>query len=348
MGISKQIGWSTEANLYYQISQQLDQLIKITSKGILNYYSVENCETLERNTIVYHGGNTLPIGTIVKNDKGKCFHITGQTTGPDDVGSVESIWGINDCAACLGTRKFLRIIWNDINDAAVMIGGDVNDVSLWNNFFNLPIEGSLFSSVTVKGGMVILYNTGTIQLNTHFPPQATFSIADNGVVTALGHRQVFYKTGITDISLNICTSIYESSFYQAEALTSVNFPSVVSVGVGAFEGCIALSTFDFPLATTIGWNAFYYCTSATTFNLPSATDIGNNAFFACAASTTFNLPSVLHLGDTVLNNSVFESISYQTITITIPSAIMTCNEGSPDGDIVSLQTSTNTVTIIEV
>jgi len=35
MGISKQIGWSPEANLYYQISQQLDRLIGVTSKVVL-------------------------------------------------------------------------------------------------------------------------------------------------------------------------------------------------------------------------------------------------------------------------------------------------------------------------
>jgi hypothetical protein len=29
---SKQIGWSNEANLLYQISKQLEQLIKVTSK----------------------------------------------------------------------------------------------------------------------------------------------------------------------------------------------------------------------------------------------------------------------------------------------------------------------------
>lgn len=29
---SKQIGWSQEANLIYEISKQLDQLIKVTSK----------------------------------------------------------------------------------------------------------------------------------------------------------------------------------------------------------------------------------------------------------------------------------------------------------------------------
>lgn len=33
MGINnKQIGWSNEANLLYQISKQLDQLIKVTAQ----------------------------------------------------------------------------------------------------------------------------------------------------------------------------------------------------------------------------------------------------------------------------------------------------------------------------
>ena len=31
---SRQIGWSNEANLLYQISKQLDQLIKVTSQSI--------------------------------------------------------------------------------------------------------------------------------------------------------------------------------------------------------------------------------------------------------------------------------------------------------------------------
>lgn len=35
MGISKQIGWGPEANLYYQISKQLDRLIGVTSKVVL-------------------------------------------------------------------------------------------------------------------------------------------------------------------------------------------------------------------------------------------------------------------------------------------------------------------------
>jgi len=325
MGISKQIGWSTEANLYYQISQQLDQLIKITSRSIVSYYSVDSCERMASHVIAYHGANTLPVGTIVKNGTPECFYITGQSSGPADVGFVESFWGMNDCTACVNTRKFLRISWNDINDATVMIGGDVNDVSVWNNFFNLPIEGSPFFSVLVDGGIVILNNTGTMAINTPFSV-ATFSIADQNVVTSLGHRQVFYKTGITDISLNICTSIDDSSFYTADKLISVTLPSLVSVGVGAFEACTAQTAFVFPLATTIG----------------------NQAFSGCTSATTFMLPSVTSLGEDVLDNAVFAGIANQTITLTIPSALMTCNSGDPDGDITALQLSGNAVTIIEV
>jgi len=162
-------------------------------------------------------------------------------------------------------------------------------------------------------------------INTPFSV-ATFSIADQNVVTSLGHRQVFYKTGITDISLNICTSIDDSSFYTADKLISVTLPSLVSVGVGAFEACTAQTAFVFPLATTIG----------------------NQAFSGCTSATTFMLPSVTSLGEDVLDNAVFAGIANQTITLTIPSALMTCNSGDPDGDITALQLSGNAVTIIEV
>jgi len=43
---------------------------------------------------------------------------------------------------------------------------------------------------------------------------------------------------------------------------------------------------------------------------------------------------------------VFTNIAGQTITLTIPSALMTCNGGNPDGDIQYLQAN-NTVTIIQ-
>jgi len=44
---------------------------------------------------------------------------------------------------------------------------------------------------------------------------------------------------------------------------------------------------------------------------------------------------------------VFNYINGNTIDLTIPSSLMTCNGGNPDGDIQYLQTN-NTVTITTV
>jgi hypothetical protein len=85
-----------------------------------------------------------------------------------------------------------------------------------------------------------------------------------------------------------------------------------------------------------------------TFNLPSLTIVGNGCFFQCVSVITINLPSCTDLGKTVGDNAVFDLINLgNTITLTVPSALMTCNSGNPDGDIQYLQAN-NTVIIITV
>ena len=51
------------------------------------------------------------------------------------------------------------------------------------------------------------------------------------------------------------------------------------------------------------------------------------------------------MGPTVDFDYVFDGIYDNIITLTVPSALMICNGGDPDGDIVDLQDN-NTVTII--
>ena len=58
------------------------------------------------------------------------------------------------------------------------------------------------------------------------------------------------------------------------------------------------------------------------------------------------MPAWTNLGETVGDDSVFLSISTNTITLTIPASRMTCNAGAPDGDIQYLQAN-NTVTVIQ-
>ena len=71
-----------------------------------------------------------------------------------------------------------------------------------------------------------------------------------------------------------------------------------------------------------------------------------NSFDNCGA-TAFTMRGVTNLGGTTGNDNVFASITGKAITLTIPSALMTCNGGNPDGDIQWL-IDNNTVTIITV
>ena len=95
---------------------------------------------------------------------------------------------------------------------------------------------------------------------------------------------------------------------------------------------------------SIGDDGFDGCTSLITVNFPLVTSIASAAFYSCTSLTTINLSSVLTLGPTTGNDLVFEPITGNTITLTVPVAMETINAGSPDGDIVYLD-SNNTVTI---
>lgn len=105
-----------------------------------------------------------------------------------------------------------------------------------------------------------------------------------------------------------------------------------------------MSYFDFPLLQSIGKLCFSNSIS-TTFNFPLLETIGDQAFGYCTNATSFYLPNCTSLGE--IEDRVFEGIIGQTITLTIPAALMTCNGGAPDGDIQYL-IDNNTVTIIQV
>lgn len=82
----------------------------------------------------------------------------------------------------------------------------------------------------------------------------------------------------------------------------------------------------------------------TTVSLPQVVTIGSYSCNSCFLLTTILLPSCTNLGGTVLDNEVFNFIASNTISLTVPAALMTCNSGNPDGDIQYLQAN-NTVTI---
>jgi hypothetical protein len=95
-------------------------------------------------------------------------------------------------------------------------------------------------------------------------------------------------------------------------------------------------------------DAYYYsCYNLFNAYLPAVINVEQSSFSLCLALTSINLSACTDLGGSVISTSVFAGIEDNTITLTIPSALMTCNAGNPDGDIAELQTN-NTVTIVTI
>jgi hypothetical protein len=178
------------------------------------------------------------------------------------------------------------------------------------------------------------------------------------------------QSGLT-LPFDQITSVGDYSFWLCYGLTELNFPSLVTAGNWAFQETYATSI-NMPLLETIGLGTFYYILDTNIdLNLPSlktadevcfsyfqgksislplleVVQINSFQYFGPDLSS-ISIPSCTNLGSSVLDDGVFlnnNSIP-NTITLTVPSALMTCNSGQPDGDIQYLQAN-NTVIVITV
>jgi hypothetical protein len=180
----------------------------------------------------------------------------------------------------------------------------------------------------------------------------------------------FYFQGcsaLTDVSLPLLTTSGDYSFAGCSALESINLPALITAGYSCFYECTSLVSVSLVQLTSISGECFRSCTSLTTINLPNLISadescfydcsalesislpelvtVGNNCFVFCDSLISISLPLCNDLGGGVGNNDVFSDISGKNIELTIPVALMTCNNGQPDGDIQILQAN-NTVAII--
>jgi len=243
-----------------------------------------------------------------------------------------------ECCNPAPSTLALRLLFDDIANANSLVG-DASNVSDWNSFLDLPALGSPFTSVEVVGNEVKLYGGANIKVKPALMYdegyQYLVSIVDEiGCITSVGGDAFSYCELLTSVSLPECTIIYGwqdspqtdyGGFGYCQALTNINIPKLVTIGSYGMTDNISTSL-NFPLLTTV---QSYY------------------AFGGCYNVTSINIPSCTTLGATVGNNSVFSGPSGNNITLTVPSALMTCNSGNPDGDIQDLQAN-NTVTIVTV
>jgi len=205
---------------------------------------------------------------------------------------------------------------------------DPSDVSQWNTFFDLPTNGTPFSSVTAQGRHIYLYGGSGITVKaSRFVANVNIeAFQDNSNVVVACSTSAF--NGCTNISQQVLASVVsigELGISKNDGITELILDSLTTLGVNGISDNNLLETIYAPVLTTVG-------------------DFG---FAENSSIRTIYIPSVLTMGDAVTNNTVFNGISGQAITLTIPSAIMIANSGQPHAS-VQLLMDNNQVTIIEV
>jgi hypothetical protein len=150
-----------------------------------------------------------------------------------------------------------------------------------------------------------------------------------------------------------------SSLAEWNAKFSSNYTSISVVGfvvtliggsgvtLSGLAGTNIISIVDTGSVVATSVKTFWLCADLISVYLPVCTYIDDATFDACTSLSTVSLPVCTNLGSSVFDDSVFSNITSNTITLTIPIALMTCNFGDPDGDIQYLQAN-NTVTIVTV
>ena len=230
----------------------------------------------------------------------------------------------------------ITLKWNHICNVPVFDASSVED---WNTFFDLPNYGNPFTSVVVNGNIVVLIGGSEIKLKMKlFSSDYSHGnfylkeIIDNGCITQ-SDEKVFCDN--EDVGCAVLTKLI---------LPAVTDP--VSLGY-----CPNLNHIDLRNSSSTG-NTYNFFTrgSQTAINyIYSPENIGSYIDFRADLLTPIyiNLSKCVNLGQTVGCDFAFINLVGQTITLVIPSNLMTCNAGSPDGDIQYL-IDNNNVTIITV
>jgi hypothetical protein len=251
------------------------------------------------------------------------------------------------------------------------------DLAFWNTLFNLPAQGTPFTSLSVIGENVYLNNGGfsNVILNNFLAGNANLLEFDDSLVGYIYDSAVGAFDGCPNLTtlltlaiatipanyaancpnLNIvdiysAITVGDGAFFLSGTIygaMAVNMPQVVTIVKDAFSGS-GIVIVNCLSCTTVGQYAFAFCSYLVTVNLPVATSIGNNCFNADSALTSVVLVGCTNLGGTVGNNQVFDNIFGSTLTLSASIFLQTCNAGSPDGDITLLSTNSPAATIFYI
>lgn len=187
-----------------------------------------------------------------------------------------------------------KLTFDDIVNVPV---ADASSVSDWNTWFDLPTNGTPYTSVSVDGNDVILTGGSNIKLkdNLFYVDDILFTslleFVDSGCITEVGNY-CFFR----------CTSLANLSFSE----------NLIKIGELAFCGGI-FTEFTIPNSvTTIGTSALYYCVQLTNIVFGTGlSELPGSLFDSCSSLTDIIIPNhITFLGRACFNNC----ISLKTVT----------------------------------
>jgi hypothetical protein len=201
---------------------------------------------------------------------------------------------------------------------------DYNDINEWNTFFGLPTNGAPFTDVEVDTvhQRITLFGNGPLVLKS-FLFYLNYNIKylfDYGRRVIACNERTFGPSSI--ILFKSATNRYfgDGIFLNATNLEECISPNLLEGGSALFYGCNKLEAIEYP--------RLKYWT-------------GTQALQGASSIKSIKLHSLEQFGDTTGNDSFFVGISGNNILLEIPAALMTCDDGDPDGDIQLLQANNN-------
>ena len=246
----------------------------------------------------------------------------------------------------------LRLTFDNIANVPVASASSVSD---WNTFFDLPTNGTPFTSASVSGNEVSLFGGSgiTVKAAAFFGSASIVKMEDDGgVLVSILNAAFAFATAVTHIVSSTVTTVgvvgLVGAFKGASALVNLDLPKATTwlndVADGTCEGCTSLVTLSVPAATALPAYFVFGCTSLQTLQAVLATAVKTNCVNGCTSLTLFDLPLCADLGGTAGDDFVFSGITGNTITANVAASLATIDGGNPDGDLVYLAAN-NTVTI---
>jgi hypothetical protein len=189
------------------------------------------------------------------------------------------------------------------------INTDPTLVASWNEYFNLPTNGTPFTDVyitTYSGPIIelILIGGSNISLTTPVGPGVDvlrqylyYILDDGGSVVSVEDGTYFRCEQLSNVNLPACLEIKSSGFQDSQKLQIVNAPNLLQIGNRAFRSTDSLPYVYYPLVTDVGEAAFAG-SAVSVVNISSATTIGASAFSGCSRLTSLDASSLVNVGVT--------------------------------------------------